>query len=183
MNDLTDLKKLSPEERVKKLKEIEERSRKEIEEAQKLMGESIREIEIEQGIKEKMPIPQLAAVDIDSLFTIEEKDMFKTNRFVSAKKEPIVAEKKEFLDELIEKEKPQDVKETHKQYGQAFDEMNKDIISAYQGGDHGGRDDPMKQAYDQNKEGPGDSYHKGGSDELREMSSLGEQITKGHYKR
>ncbi|PIN87282.1 hypothetical protein COV19_00160 [Candidatus Woesearchaeota archaeon CG10_big_fil_rev_8_21_14_0_10_44_13] len=81
--DADELKKLSPERRLKVLKELEEKSRKEIEEARKLMVESEREIEIKEEIERDMPIPQLASVDIDSLFTSEEKEIFKAKRFVS----------------------------------------------------------------------------------------------------
>lgn len=80
--DIEGLKKLSPEQRLRALKALEEKSRKEIEEARKLMAESEREIEVEEEHKRDMPIPQLASVDIDSLFTQEEKEMFKAKRFV-----------------------------------------------------------------------------------------------------
>lgn len=81
-----ELKKLSPERRLQVLKELEEKSRKEIEEARKLMVESEREIEIKEEIERDMPVPQLAAVDVDSLFTPEEKELFRTKRFVGVKK-------------------------------------------------------------------------------------------------
>ena len=68
MEDFDELKKLSPEERVKKLKEIEERNKKEIDEARKLMTESIRQIEVEEEMRRDIPIPQLTSIDIDTLF-------------------------------------------------------------------------------------------------------------------
>ena len=74
--DPEDLKKLSPEERLKKLKELEENSKREIEEARKLMAESQRELEIKEEHERDMPIPQLTSIDIDSLFGQEEKELF-----------------------------------------------------------------------------------------------------------
>lgn len=85
--DVEELKKLSPEQRLKALKALEEKSRKEIEEARKLMAESEREIEVEEEHRRDMPIPQLTSVDIDSLFSQEEKEMFKAKRFISEKRD------------------------------------------------------------------------------------------------
>jgi hypothetical protein len=80
---LTDeLKSLSPEERIRKLKEIEDDKKKEIEEAETLISESMREIG-EAKEKKDIPLPQMKAGDISQLLTAEEKRMFATKRFVS----------------------------------------------------------------------------------------------------
>lgn len=81
MADIDNIKKLSPEERIKRLKKLEEEKRKEIEEAQNLIEQSTIELEREQKIKQEIPIPQVKAVDIGGLFTKEEKQIFATKRY------------------------------------------------------------------------------------------------------
>ncbi len=106
--DLSDIKKLPPEERLKKLKELEAERKKEIEEARKLAAESEHEIALEE-IKRDIPIPQLTAVDVDTLFTQEEKDIFKSKRFTGEKikeqKEVIPNQHIDQLEKMIEDEK------------------------------------------------------------------------------
>lgn len=134
-----ELKKLSPERRLMALKELEEKSRKEIEEARKLMTESRREIEVEEEHKRDMPIPQLTSIDIESLFTQEEKEVFKAKRFVgekgidvgeSGKKESKspedirIAQRRGVLEEVLEKENAPDMslQEAH-QYGARLEQI------------------------------------------------------------
>lgn len=106
--DLDDIKKLPPEERLKKLKELEESRKKEIEEARKLAAESEHEIALEE-IKRDIPIPQLTSVDVDMLFSQEEKDIFKSKRFTGEKikeqKEVIPNQHIDQLEKMIEDEK------------------------------------------------------------------------------
>lgn len=106
--DLSDIKKLPPEERIKKLKELEESRKKEIEEARKLAAESEHEIALEE-IKRDIPIPQLTAVDVDTLFSQEEKDIFKSKRFTGEKikspKEIVPEQHIDQLEKMIEEEK------------------------------------------------------------------------------
>lgn len=85
MADIEEIKKLSPEERIKRLKKLEEEKRKEIEEAQKLLKESAVELEREEKIKKEIPIPQVKAVDVGELFTQEEKQIFATKRYEESK--------------------------------------------------------------------------------------------------
>lgn len=87
MADIEKIKKLSPEERIRRLKKLEEEKRKEIEEAQQLMKESAIELEREEKIKKEIPIPQVKAVDIGGLFTQEEKQVFATKRYQREKPE------------------------------------------------------------------------------------------------
>ncbi|MBW2981986.1 hypothetical protein KY343_03845 [Candidatus Woesearchaeota archaeon] len=106
---LKDLKKLSPNERLEKLKELQEKDREEIEKAQKLLQETEDEIGREREL-EKIPIPQLKAVDIGALFSTEEKELFKAKRFTAAPakekeekpEEPRRAEEREELERIAE---------------------------------------------------------------------------------
>ncbi|MBD3310086.1 hypothetical protein GF351_02610 [Candidatus Woesearchaeota archaeon] len=81
-----ELTELSPEERIRKLKEIEDKNKAEIEKAEELIKESKQEIKREHEKLEKIPIPQLKAVDVDSLFSAEEKQIFETKRFARTRR-------------------------------------------------------------------------------------------------
>ena len=81
MSDIDEIKNLPPEERLLKIKEIQEKHKKEIEEAQKLMRMSEDEIEHKKRELEHIPIPQVRAVDIDQLFSEGERQVFATARF------------------------------------------------------------------------------------------------------
>jgi len=83
---IKELKNLPPEERIKRLKEIEEMNRKEIEEAHKLIQESEVEIEEQEKEKEQIPIPQVRAADIDMLVGEEERRVFATKRYVDVRR-------------------------------------------------------------------------------------------------
>src|SRR3989338_10101312 len=80
MSEIEEVKQLTPEERIRRLKEIEEERKGEIEEAETLIRESMREIS-EASEKKHAPIRQVTAHDISQLLTTEEKRMFKTARF------------------------------------------------------------------------------------------------------
>jgi hypothetical protein len=128
---LDELKKLSPEERIKRLKELQEQDKKEIEEAQKLIKESEEQAEAEEELKRKIPVPQLKSVDIESLFTPEEKELFKTKRYLEGKKQEKAEEPKEKpLEQTVFEEAPKkipdEILET-KQYGM---ELSKSPASA-----------------------------------------------------
>ena len=62
-----DLKNVPPEERIKKLKELEEKKKKEIEEAQKAIRESEQEITEKRKWEDKVPIPELGKEDLVGL--------------------------------------------------------------------------------------------------------------------
>jgi hypothetical protein len=72
-----EFEKLSPQERIKKLKELEEKSKKEIEKAQKLIRESEEEIAIEEKVKQ-VRIPEDQEVDVKKLFRREEPSLEET---------------------------------------------------------------------------------------------------------
>ncbi|PIN75940.1 hypothetical protein COV17_03385 [Candidatus Woesearchaeota archaeon CG10_big_fil_rev_8_21_14_0_10_36_11] len=61
------LKNIPPEERIKKLKELEKKKKQEIEEAQKAIRESEKEITEKRKWKDKVPIPELAKNDLVGL--------------------------------------------------------------------------------------------------------------------
>lgn len=87
------LKGLSPKERIKKLKELQEKDKAEIEKAQRMISESEEQAAMEEET-ERMPIPQLRAVNIEELFSPEEKELFAAKRFVGKKiKEEAVRER------------------------------------------------------------------------------------------
>jgi len=121
-DELNELKKLSPEERIKKLKELQKKDKEEIEKAQKLILESEEDIEREEQVR-KIPIPEVKSIDIDSLFSQEAKELFKTKRFISEtkKEEPEVKREKpreRRLEEVAAEEQVLKVEEerTHAQY-------------------------------------------------------------------
>lgn len=190
--DIEGLKKLSPEQRLKALKALEEKSRKEIDEARKLISESEREIEVEEEHKRDMPIPQLTSVDIDSLFTNEEKEIFKAKRYVSEKKdsgEEAVKEavkEEQALEEVLQKEKPPEMdNEQAHQYGARL-EMIRDRVYELQNmtGDDPNRfmkyETQYKEELEEMKkefENIHDKYKTAGQS-ITEEATLGNQIDK-----
>jgi len=108
---LKEIKKLSPEERIKRLKKIEEENKKEINEAEKIIKDSIREINVKEEIK-GLPIPQIKAVDIESLFSPEEKEVFAAKRYKNIRQRHIEEETTEVpLEETVEQERPEITRE------------------------------------------------------------------------
>lgn len=96
--DIDELKKLTVEERIIKLKELEKKKKEEIQNAQDLIKKSEAELEENEKQKKQIPIPQLKAVDLTQLFTEEEKQIFNTKRFET--KKPI-KEEELLLEETI----------------------------------------------------------------------------------
>ncbi|MBI4983063.1 hypothetical protein HZC32_00245 [Candidatus Woesearchaeota archaeon] len=74
-----DLKNLPPEERIKKLKEIEQQKRKEIEDAQRQITESEKELGERLKLKEKVPIPEVASEEAGTLAE-EAKEIIRVHR-------------------------------------------------------------------------------------------------------
>ena len=106
VTNLKDIKKLSPEERIKKLKKIEEENKKEIDEAEKIIKDSIREINVKEEIRD-LPIPQIKAIDIESLFAPEEKEVFAAKRYKDLRARHVEEETAEIpLEKTVEQEKP-----------------------------------------------------------------------------
>ncbi|RLG24347.1 hypothetical protein DRN85_07790 [Methanosarcinales archaeon] len=106
VTNLKEIKKLSPEERIKKLKKIEKENKKEINEAEKLIKDSVKEINVKEEIRD-LPIPQIKAVDIESLFAPEEKEVFAAKRYENIRQRNVEEETAEIpLEETVEQEKP-----------------------------------------------------------------------------
>ena len=88
--DIEKLRQLNPEDRIvelkKKLVKLEEERKKEVEEATKLIKDSEGEIQEKEEVIRKIPIPQMTSVDINSLFSPAEKEMFKNLRYSEDKK-------------------------------------------------------------------------------------------------
>lgn len=101
-----ELKNLPPEERIKKLKELEQQKKKEIEEAHKLIQESEGEITEKAKQKEKIPIPAVAAASMDEL-TEAEKEVVSTHKGIKKNK---VSQIEEEVKEKDEKKKVEDKK-------------------------------------------------------------------------
>ncbi len=99
-DEMDELKKLSPQDRLKKLKEIEDRNKKEIQEAQKLMKQSEAELEEEEKTKKQLPLPQLRSIDDSNLFGkgTQEDDMLATKQFKQIRR----GKKEEELEEQVE---------------------------------------------------------------------------------
>jgi hypothetical protein len=135
-DEIDDTKKLSVEERIKKLKEIERKNKEEIQKAQELIKQSEFELEEKEKEKASTPIPQLKAVDIGELFTEEEKQLFKTKRFEEKPKN-----KKEALEDTVAVEEkkltPEQIEQAQHQYRtqlskKPVDELYSRIKNIYQ---------------------------------------------------
>ena len=126
---LNGIKKLSPEERIKKLRDVEEKNKKEINEAEKLIKDSIKEIDIKEEIRD-LPIPQIKAVDIESLFAPEEKEVFAAKRYENIRQGNVEEETTEIpLEETVEQEKPEITEEeleAHRQYQILTNELRRE---------------------------------------------------------
>ena|SRR3989338_2056263 len=83
--ELEDLKNLSPDERIKRLKEIQERRKQEIEEAQELMSLTEEELKQREKEKEQLPIPQLKSDTFENLLGEADREMFRMKRFTTEK--------------------------------------------------------------------------------------------------
>jgi len=113
-DDLKNIKGLSPEERIERLKKLTEKNKKEIEEAQRMLVSSEEEIEDKKKELSHVPIPQIKSISIDTLFGKEEKQIYDTSRFTKTEAEGAEEEKR--LEDNIEDELP---KLTEKQIEQA----------------------------------------------------------------
>ncbi len=80
-----ELKGLQPEERLKRLKLLEEEKKKEIEEAHKLLIETEKELTDKRKWVEKVPIPQVAQESLEGL-SIEGKEVLKAHKGIKEKK-------------------------------------------------------------------------------------------------
>ena len=88
-DDLEKVRRLSPEERIRKLREITQKDEEEIKKAQDIIKESESEIEEIEKEKRQIPIPQMRSVDVSTLFGrgTQEEEVFKAKRFVVPRRE------------------------------------------------------------------------------------------------
>lgn len=73
----TELEKLTPDQKIKKLKELAEENKKEIEEAGKIIKETESKLERDK-ILESVKVPETKPIDIESLFKEEEHNLENT---------------------------------------------------------------------------------------------------------
>lgn len=129
MAEMDELKDLDPRQRIAKLKQMQEKKKKEIEEAKNLITQSEDEIAIEEELKH-IPIPQVKSVDIDALFSAEEKEVFKIKRFLPndhfelAEEEDDTGPQEHNLEETVQKEHPQQAQAVV-QYGDAIEDAKR----------------------------------------------------------
>ncbi len=160
------LKKLSPTERVKRLKELEEQKKKEIEEAEQLLKEAIKEQGIENEERKQLPIPQMKAESAESLETIEAKLLWAAKRGVSlsSKKTEEEREHHEAFPALEDSVRAEQNKNTGHlpQYGDVMSNaLNEQKGVAYQTNEK--KQDYMnpeqQKFYEQHEEHHSDTYH------------------------
>tara|TARA_Y100000310_G_C20529544_1_gene737730 strand:- start:153 stop:779 length:627 start_codon:yes stop_codon:yes gene_type:complete len=87
-----ELKNLTPEERIKKLKELEKQKKAEIVAAQKMLKESEQELTAKDEWKRKVPIPQIA-IDAVGELSPAEKEVLVTHKGLKSEEKEIVEEK------------------------------------------------------------------------------------------
>jgi len=95
-----ELENLPPEERIRRLKKIEEKKKKEIEEAHRLIQETEIELDERKKFKEKVPIPQVAVEDLSGL-SKDEKEILRVHKGLKEEKEG-VEEKNDVGEESVE---------------------------------------------------------------------------------
>jgi len=110
MAEFDELRRFSPEERIKRLKAEEEKRKREIEQAEEMIKESGAEIELDEELK-RVPIPQIRSLEInDMFFSPTAKWVFEAKKQVQIKPKeemfPAAAPPKEMspLEETVEEE-------------------------------------------------------------------------------
>ena len=89
--NLEEIKKLSPEERIERLRDFQERQKKEAEEATKIIKDSVAQIKQEERLKRTISVPESKKVDVAGLFKSDEQNLEAT----------IEKEKRELTDEEL----------------------------------------------------------------------------------
>jgi len=106
MAEFDELRRFSPEERIKRLKAEEEKRKREIEKAEEMIKESGAEIELDEELK-RVPIPQIRSLEInDMFFSPTAKWVFEAKKQVQIKPKeemfPAAEPPKERMSELEE---------------------------------------------------------------------------------
>jgi len=133
--DIKQLKKMPPEERLKRLQKYKQERESELKEADELIKKSSGEVEQKKNLIEKIPIPQLASED-DEQLSAEEREMFAVHRQTvrrDSEQTPKKQEKKEeHLEETVERERPKPIAE-QPQYGmRPIRDMYNEAAAIYQ---------------------------------------------------
>ena len=125
MSSIEDVRALPPEERLKRLKELEDERKREIEEAEALIRDSMREI-ADVSEKRHAPIAQVKAGDISHLVTAEEKEIFRTARFGEGERRAAEPHQEEGLEQMA-KNAPAEENNGKPVYGQAIEDARKRV--------------------------------------------------------
>ena len=128
MVTVDELKKLSPEERIKRLKELEEERKKEIEEAEELIKETVREL-AEAEEKRRIPIPEARATELSTLNTLEEKQLVATHHLLAAETatthQPQNPQPQKSLEEVAAEEAPAQQQTQHDLLGKGQSKLQR----------------------------------------------------------
>ncbi len=139
-DDFKDFESLPPELRIKRLREFEEKKKKEIQEAERMVEETVEEIKEETLRKEQLPIDQMKVFDGNMLRTGEEREMVKAKQYISdIKEEESTANEDAMLEEVLQKEHPEPLAEgTLQQYGQKIEELKNELYKIEDRAESGG---------------------------------------------
>ena len=132
---LKDIEKLSPEERIKKLREIAEQDKEEIEKAQELIKESEDELAVEEKIKH-VQMPENQEVDVPGLFRGEEESLEDTvaKEKINIRNED-VKQQQQYLSQLQTREIEQRAENIYQQIqeaGYVSSEQMQQVAAMYQ---------------------------------------------------
>jgi hypothetical protein len=134
-DEIKDIEKLSPEERIRKLKELEEKNKKEIEQAHTLIKETEEEIKIEDKLKHVKP-PESEEIIVGNLFKKGGEDLEST---VEAEKPKVTQEdikqQQQYLHQLPTQQIEQRAGYIHQQIqdtGYISNEQRAEISNIYQ---------------------------------------------------
>lgn len=133
--ELEDIKKLRPEERIRRLKELEKKRKEEIEKAEELIRSSEHELRVEEELRD-IPIPQVKAVNIEQLFGAEERRVFKTKRFIPEETievapTPTEEERERSLEETVSQEAPTAAEASGPVYGLTRERVEENLGELY----------------------------------------------------
>jgi len=157
------LDNLPPEEKIKKLKELEKKRKQEIDDARKKIQESEKELTARDEWARKVPIPQIAQEDLVGL-GVEGKEILEVHKGIKEKKEEVLESvdeiaketEEEFSLEALAKEKvelpPEIMQSEYAQHlsqqpmGNIFEEI-KDIYHAVEEKGYISKDEERKVEY------------------------------------
>ena len=165
---LEEIKKLSPEERITRLREFQEKRKKEAAEAKDIIADSVAQIKQEEKIKEAISVPESKQVNVAGLFKAEEG-----------------------LEATIEKEKIELTEEElqeHRQYQaqlsqEPAEELYQRVKSMYQQIKEGNIGSPemnklndLSYAFDYKKNDIASGHYKMASEEIDDMMSASRSL-------